>query len=85
MNILKIVKYFGLVMASTLLLGACGQKDAADEQTEKTTFPLTMDNYTASSEGAVFSKKEITYESSPISIVANKPRNSGVAYPTWIS
>ncbi|MGB7460112.1 MAG: ABC transporter, partial [Carnobacterium jeotgali] len=86
MIILKAVKYLGLVTAATLLLGACGQKDAAEEQTAvneqsteqsgKTTFPLTLDNYTASSEGAVFSEKEITYESSPKSIVAN---NQGTA------
>ncbi|MER2002624.1 MAG: ABC transporter substrate-binding protein [Carnobacterium inhibens] len=86
MTILKTMKFLGLVTASTLLLGACGQKNVAEEQTAaseqsteqtgKTTFPLTLDNYTASSEGAVFSKKEVTYESSPKSIVAN---NQGTA------
>ncbi|WP_407391236.1 ABC transporter substrate-binding protein [Carnobacterium jeotgali] len=86
MTISKIVKYFGLVAASSLLLGACGQENTTEDQTNTdnksteqiagTTFPLTLDNYTASSEGAVFSEKEITYESSPKSIVAN---NQGTA------
>lgn len=86
MTTLKMVKYFGLVVASTLLLGACGQENATEaqkntdkkstEQVEETTFPLTLNNYTVSSEGAVFSEKEITYEASPKSIVAN---NQGTA------
>ncbi|SIN99447.1 iron complex transport system substrate-binding protein [Carnobacterium alterfunditum] len=86
MNTLKMAKYIGLVTVSSLLLGACGQENAAEEQANvdekateqaaETTFPLTLNNYTVSSEGAVFSKKEITYESSPKSIVAN---NQGTA------
>ena len=68
MIILKIVKYLGLVTASTLLPAGCGQKDVAEEQptmneqsteqVRKNTFPLTLNNYTASSEGAVFTKKK---------------------------
>ncbi len=86
MNTLKMAKYIGLVTVSSLLLGACGQENAAEEQANvdekateqvaETTFPLTLDNYSVSSEGAVFSKKEIIYESSPKSIVAN---NQGTA------
>ncbi|OJF93910.1 ABC transporter substrate-binding protein [Alkalibacterium sp. 20] len=88
MDKIKMTKYLGLVTASALLLGACGQTDSTEdqtnttdneeptEQTEETAFPLTLDNYTVSSEGAEFSEKEITYESRPESIVAN---NQGTA------
>ncbi len=77
-------KYLGLLTALTFLLGGCGQTDSTKDQTNKesteqaevTTFPLTLDNYTVSSEGAEFSGKEITYESRPESIVAN---NQGTA------
>ncbi|MFO8070102.1 MAG: ABC transporter substrate-binding protein [Alkalibacterium sp.] len=88
MTKLKLTTYLGFVTASALLLGACGQTDPTEdqagtnendeptEQTEATTFPLTLANYTVSSEGAEFSEKEITYESRPETIVAN---NQGTA------
>lgn len=84
----KLAKYLGLVTTSALLLTACGETDTTEEetgsdtngetteQTEETTFPLTLNNYTVSSDGAEFTEKEITYESRPESIVAN---NQGTA------
>ena len=84
MNSIKMIKYASLIMLTTVVLSACGQTNSTDsqadkeseEQMESTTFPLTLDNYTVSSEGATFSKKEITYESRPESVVAN---NQGTA------
>lgn len=88
MNKKTSMKYLGLFTASALLLGACGQNDSTEdeagtneneetaEQIEETTFPLTLDNYTVSSDGAEFSEKEITYEAQPESVVAN---NQGTA------
>ncbi|MDZ7835656.1 MAG: hypothetical protein U5K84_10450 [Alkalibacterium sp.] len=55
---------------------ATNENEETAEQTEETTFPLTLDNYTVSSDGAEFSEKEITYETQPESIVAN---NQGTA------
>ncbi|WP_414839305.1 ABC transporter substrate-binding protein [Carnobacterium sp. TMP28] len=80
MNGLKKMKYIGLMIAATVLLGACGQSDSTNNQDSTnenaSEFPLTLDNYTVSSEGAEFSAKDITYKSRPTSIVAN---NQGTA------
>lgn len=84
MNSIKMIKYVSLILLTTAVLSACGQTSSTEnqadkeskEQMENTTFPLTLDNYIVSSEGAAFSKKEITYESRPESIVAN---NQGTA------
>lgn len=84
MNRIKMMKYVSLIMLTTVVLSACGQTSSTEnqadkeskEQMENTTFPMTLENYTVSSEGAEFSKKEITYESRPESIVAN---NQGTA------
>ncbi|WP_051237885.1 ABC transporter substrate-binding protein [Lacticigenium naphthae] len=74
--------YWGMAASAFFLLGACGQTEPTEGQpdttvqTEDSTFPLTLDNYTVSADGSEFSKKKITYESRPESIVAN---NQGTA------
>ncbi|SFC38671.1 iron complex transport system substrate-binding protein [Alkalibacterium subtropicum] len=84
----RLANYLGLVTASALLLTACGETETIEEeasvdeteetneQAEENTYPLTLDNYTVSEDGAEFTEKEITYESRPESIVAN---NQGTA------
>ena len=80
MTRLKKMKYLGLIAMTTVLLSACGQTSSKNDEegTNKNSaaFPLTLNNYTVSSEGAKFSEKEIIYKSRPTSIVAN---NQGTA------
>ena len=80
MTRLKKMKYLGLIAMTTVLLSACGQTSSKNDEegTNKNSaaFPLTLNNYTVSSEGAKFSEKDITYKSRPTSIVAN---NQGTA------
>lgn len=80
MSKLKKMTCLGLMAVATVVLSACGQTDSTNNQAstnkDSAVFPLTLENYTGSSEGTKFSAKEITYKSLPTSIVAN---NQGTA------